>query len=158
MILEGVAVGETLGEYVVRVGFPVVGAFVGDIVWCVGDTVEGDRVESVGAVEGDSDHPASVCIFCVCVYVCVYVCVCVYMCVYVCICVYMCVYVCICVYTCVYVCACCSLSCVLCGYMCVFVCVCVHVCICVYMRVYVCKCVHMCAYVCICVYMLLAFM
>ena len=39
---------------------------------------------------------------CVCMCVCVYVCVCVYMCVYVYVCVCVCVYVCVCV--CVYVC------------------------------------------------------
>ena len=78
---------------------------------------------------------------CVCVYVCMwYVCMCV--CVYVCMCV--CVYVCMCV--CVYVCMC----------VCVYVCMCVFVyvcmCVCVYVRIrcsYTYVRTYVCKYVCV---------
>ena len=84
-----------------------------------------------------------VCMYVLCVYVCM--CVCVYVCMYVC------MYVCICV--CVYVCMCICMYVRVCMYVCMCVCVCMYVCICVcvyiYMYVYVCVCV--CMYVRVCI-------
>ena len=68
------------------------------------------------------------CVYCVVLYVGVYlwVCVCVFMCVYMCVCVCMCVYyVCVCVY--VYVCGLC-------------VCECVFVCVCMYIHIHIHPC------------------
>lgn len=108
---------------------------------------------------------------CVCVYVGgLYVCVyglCVCMCVWVCMCVSMCVCVyvrigvygcmCVCVYGCVYVCGVCMCVCgcvCMCVYVCMYVSICVYACVCICAYcVYVCMCVHVrvCVSRCVCV-------
>ena len=92
------------------------------------------------------------CVYVLCVYVCMYMCRCVCMFVYLCVCVSICVHVCVCL-KCLLVVGCVYMY-VLC--VCAFVraceCVCVCVCVCKFVHMFiVCVCVHVCRCVWTCI-------
>ena len=99
----------------------------------------------------DREQGVFVCVFCVCVHVCVCihvnVCVCMHVCVHTCECV--CVRACVCLHTCECVCvrACVCLH--TCECVCVRACVCMHTCECVCVRA--CVCMHTCECMCVCI-------